>query len=562
MKGKVQDYIDLTTEQYQLVRELLRQHLPGIEVWAYGSRVKFTSHADSDLDLVAFAPPEQKQAVSDLRTALARSDLPFEVELFAWDDLPESFHKNIQRQKLVLQQKAEDSGTGGGWREYALAEVADIIGGGTPSSKQEECWAGDVPWITPKDLSQYPYRYIGHGVRSLSALGLKKSSARLLPSGAVLVTSRAPVGYVAIAEGEVTTNQGFKNLVLKEGHDPLFFYYLMKHNVPVLEAAASGTVFKELSGGTMKQLRFRVPPYAEQRAIAHILGTLDDKIELNRRMSETLEATAQALFKSWFIDFDPVIDNALAAGSPIPQPLQARAAVRASRKHTDDSASSSFRALFPSAFTHTDELGWIPDGWAVSSLDRIAEYLNGLACQKYPAQPGGRDLPVIKIRELRSGSCDQADRATDKVPSKYLVQDGDILFSWSGTLLVKPWVSGEGVLNQHLFKVTSQDYPRWFYYFWTRHHLQEFIGIAADKATTMGHIKRHHLTDARVCIPCDGVMQAADSHLEAVWQAAIDKLLENRQLAEIHEVLLPRLLSGKLAADTGHASVVAGSEDA
>jgi len=215
------------------------------------------------------------------------------------------------------------------WRTYKVSEFADVIGGGTPKTKVPEYWNGSIPWLTPKDLSTHEGRYISKGERNISQKGLSKSSAKILPPKTVLLTGRAPVGYIAIAKNELTTNQGFRNLLVKDGFSPEFIYYLLFNNVEYLKRHASGSTFQELSGSTLKELQFDIPEkISEQRAIAHILGSLDDKIELNRRMNRTLEAMARAIFKSWFIDFDPVIDNALRAGNPIPDSMAARTEIR------------------------------------------------------------------------------------------------------------------------------------------------------------------------------------------------------------------------------------------
>jgi type I restriction enzyme, S subunit len=194
----------------------------------------------------------------------------------------------------------------GEWREYRIGEIADIVGGSTPSTSDPSNFNGDIPWITPKDLSGPHERYVSRGERNLSRKGLESCSAQLLPAGTVLVTSRAPIGYAAIAKNPIATNQGFRNLIPKPGFDSEFLYYWVKAHVEELQRHASGSTFQELTGTALAQIRIRVPPLPEQRAIAHILGTLDDKIELNRRMSETLEAMARALFKAWFVDFEPV----------------------------------------------------------------------------------------------------------------------------------------------------------------------------------------------------------------------------------------------------------------
>jgi type I restriction enzyme S subunit len=202
-------------------------------------------------------------------------------------------------------------------------------------------------------------------------------------------------------------------------------------------------------------------------------------------------------------------------------------------------------ALFPDSFQES-EFGHIPAGWEVRSLDKTAHYLNGLALQKYP--PGdGPTLPVIKIAQLRKGDTVGADRCNTNLPPEYIIQDGDVLFSWSGSLEVELWCGGSGALNQHLFKVTSPEFPKWFYYLWTLHHLDEFRLIAADKATTMGHIQRGHLTAARVLIPPRPLLDAMTRTMAPLIEQIIANRIQSRTLARIRDALLPQLLSGKLS---------------
>lgn len=188
------------------------------------------------------------------------------------------------------------------WKTYKVSEFADVFNGGTPSTSDASNFGGDIPWITPKDLSNYEFRFISKGERSITKKGFENSSATLVPAGTILLTSRAPVGYLAIAQNPVTTNQGFKNITVKNGFDNQFVYYLLKSNVEFLKSHASGSTFAELSGSTLKNLSFKIPPLPEQRAIADVLSALDDKIDLNRRMNATLESLAQALFKHMFLD--------------------------------------------------------------------------------------------------------------------------------------------------------------------------------------------------------------------------------------------------------------------
>ncbi|MEQ1898714.1 MAG: restriction endonuclease subunit S [Vicinamibacterales bacterium] len=286
---------------------------------------------------------------------------------------------------------------------------------------------------------------------------------------------------------------------------------------------AIGATMPNLNEGIIRSFSLAIPPLPEQRAIAHFLGTLDDKIELNRRMNETLEAMARALFKSWFVDFAPV---------------------RAKAEGRDPGLPKSIADLFPDSFEDS-ELGEIPKGWEVKSLDECARFMNGLALQKYPPTDGN-SLPVVKIAQLRAGNTVGADRSSASLESDYVVNDGDILFSWSGSLECVLWAGGPGALNQHLFKVTSADYPRWLCYLGVHAHLDEFRHIAAGKATTMGHIQRHHLSDAKLVLPPRALLAAADLTMSPIVEGLWRRDVESRTLAALRDGLLPRLISGEL----------------
>jgi type I restriction enzyme S subunit len=304
------------------------------------------------------------------------------------------------------------------------------------------------------------------------------------------------------------------------------YYELLAQDINSLD---SGSAIPSTSRESFYSLPVRVPPLPEQRAIAHILGTLDDKIELNRRKSETLEAMARALFKSWFVDFDPV---------------RAKMEGRWRRGQSLPGLPAHLYDLFPDCLVDS-ELGEIPEGWEVKSLDEIARFLNGLALQRYPPADG-RSLPVIKIAQLRSGHTTGADRASADLDPDYVVDDGDILFSWSGSLECVVWAGGRGALNQHLFKVTSERYPRWLCYFGVHAHLDDFCHIAAGKATTMGHIQRHHLSSAKLAVPPSPLLGAMDTYILPIFEASWKRCLESRTLVTVRDALLPKLISGEL----------------
>jgi type I restriction enzyme, S subunit len=278
-----------------------------------------------------------------------------------------------------------------------------------------------------------------------------------------------------------------------------------------------------------------LPAIPTQRAIASILGSLDDKIELNRKTCETLEEMARAIFKSWFVDFDPV--RAKAAGE---KPASICKRLGLTREMLD---------LFPSRLVDS-ELGEVPEGWNLVGLDTIATFSNGLALQKYPSNGSG-SYPAIKIAQLNAENVDGADLVNRDVPDGYIIHAGDVLFSWSGSLEVKIWTGVDGALNQHLFKVTSHDYPKWFYYQWTLHHLPEFRQIAANKATTMGHIQRVHLSEAKVITPKSDVLRKMDKIMDPILGMSISMKIEQRRLAETRDTLLPKLISGEIEVPVG-----------
>ena len=200
------------------------------------------------------------------------------------------------------------------WKECTLAELGEIVGGATPSTKDEQNYGGDIAWITPKDLSTLKGRFISRGERNITEKGLRSCSAQIMPKNAVLFSSRAPIGYVAIAANPVCTNQGFKSIVSNSDNDPMFLYYLLKYNKNAIEAMGSGTTFKEVSGSTMRGIRVYVPiSKAEQQRIAAILSALDEKIAINREINDNLQQQAASIFAEWLntcTDFSTIGDMA------------------------------------------------------------------------------------------------------------------------------------------------------------------------------------------------------------------------------------------------------------
>ena len=308
--------------------------------------------------------------------------------------------------------------------------------------------------------------------------------------------------------------------------DPVFLSYFfgMKSFREHVNAIAVGATMPSLNTQLLSNVPIPHPTLPEQSAIAHILGTLDDKIELNRRMNQTLEAMARALFKSWFVDFDPVRAKMTGRDTGFPQDIA---------------------DLFPDRLVDS-ELGEIPQGWKVIPLDAIARFQNGLALQRFRPAHNEARLPVVKIAQLRAGEANSGEWASATIRPECIIEDGDVLFSWSGSLLVKTWCGGRAALNQHLFKVTSGRHPKWFYLNSLLSHLPAFRRIAQDKATTMGHIRRHHLTDALCVVPPDAVIAGISDTFTCLLEQKVANELVSRTLVTLRDTLLPKLISGEI----------------
>ena len=279
--------------------------------------------------------------------------------------------------------------------------------------------------------------------------------------------------------------------------DPQFVYYLATspafRNVAIKSMVGSSGR-QRVQQGVLDAFEVTVPPLRVQKQIGEFLSALDGKIQMNEKLNDNLEQQALAIFQQEFL-----------------------------------------------------REGELPDGWTSGSLLDIANYLNGLAMQKFRPADGESGLPVLKIKELRQGSCDaSSELCSPSIKPEYIVHDGDVIFSWSGSLLVDLWCGGTCGLNQHLFKVTSDKYHKWFYYAWTAHHLARFVAIAADKATTMGHIKREELAKAEVVIPDAASMERIGGILQPMYDLIISNRIENRKLAALRDTLLPQLMSGEL----------------
>lgn len=278
---------------------------------------------------------------------------------------------------------------------------------------------------------------------------------------------------------------------------PEYLYYLLKtpdFKKDVKDNYGSGSAIPRIILKDFKRMPVQYPALSLQKKIVSVLESIDAKRQTNNKINDNLQQQALEIFQQELL-----------------------------------------------------RDGELPEGWSKGSLLDIANYLNGLAMQKFRPADGENGLPVLKIKELRQGSCDtSSELCSPSIKPEYIVHDGDVIFSWSGSLLVDLWCGGTCGLNQHLFKVTSEKYPKWFYYAWTAHHLARFVAIAADKATTMGHIKREELAKAEVVIPDAASMERIGGILQPMYDLIISNRIENRKLAALRDTILPQLMSGEL----------------
>lgn len=386
------------------------------------------------------------------------------------------------------------------WQECALGEYAKVLGGYAFKSGDFGD-TGDFPVIKIKNvasgtLDMTSCQYISREVAN-TATRFKASRGDILiamtgshvhqPSsmvGKVIRYCTDNIAYINQRVGKVYSKD-----VNKLNEDFLYYFLKWDETTYGLALSAGGSANQaNISAGQIEGLALSLPCVDEQKLVAEILLSLDAKIDLMIRQKATLEALAQTYFYQWFIE------------NP-------------------------------------------NDNWEEKGLDEIANFLNGLALQKYP-YISGDSLFVIKIRELNNGYNDSTDLCSTDVPKKYIVHLGDVIFSWSGSLVVDIWKYDKGALNQHLFKVTSDKYPKWFYYYWIKYHLPEFQSIAQSKATTMGHIQRGHLTVAKVLVPSDEELEMMGETMQPLIEKIECNNAQILTLQKLRDTLLPKLISG------------------
>lgn len=380
------------------------------------------------------------------------------------------------------------------WIECKISDIGTVVGGATPSTKKPENYEnGIIAWITPKDLSTFTGRYIQRGERNITEVGLKSCSTQLLPKDTVLFSSRAPIGYVAIAANEVCTNQGFKSIVPNENTDPLFLYYLLKYNKDKIEGMGSGTTFKEVSGNTMKNIVVSVPTDKKvQKRISSMLGSIDDKIEENERINNNLEQQAKALYKDWFFDFSP--------------------------------------------FSSDENL---PNGWHIGTVGDIIQLHDS---KRVPLSGAERDK-MAKVYPYYGATSlmDYVDNYLFDGIYLLLGEDGTVVDSLGFPIL--QYVYGQFWVNNHAHIITGKEgfSVEELYLFFSLTNIKSIVTGAVQQKVSQQNLKK-----VPAIIPSKQALSAFDEIIQPIFAQIRNLRDENANLSQLRDTLLPKLMSGEL----------------
>ena len=391
------------------------------------------------------------------------------------------------------------------FKSYKLEDLGKIYSGGTPSTKISEYWNGDLNWLSSGETRD---TYIYDTEKTITQEGADNSSTKLATKGDIVIASAGQGftrGQASMVMIDTFVNQSVIVIHPNEKINNYYLLYNLKLRYNQLRQLSDHTSTRgSLTTKIIKDLDIDLPNLEIQNQIADIITIFDKKIRVNEQINHNLTNFIDINFKNYLLNFE---------------------------NYSEDELISS-------------EFGPIPKGWKVSSLTGIANYQNGLAMQKFPPEDPNDYFKVLKIKELRQGFIDEmSDICSKNIKKECIVYDGDVIFSWSGSLLVDIWAGGTCGLNQHLFKVTSSKFDKWFYYCWTKFYLDQFILIAKDKATTMGHIKRQHLEESLVLIPDKESYQYLTNMFQPIFAYLIKNKIEIKVLQTLRDTLLPKLMS-------------------
>ena len=549
--------IDITAEQRKTVLALLARHLPNTTAWVYGSRVKWTSRPESDLDLVVFAKPEQERRVSDLREAFEESNLPFRVDLFVWDTVPEQFRKTIEAERVVLVER-EELRVGSEWVHCTLADACSAINYGLTASASNDAAGPKFLRITDIVSGQLDWNTVPHVVADKDSI----AKYRLYDGDIVIARTGASTGtslYIKTPPRAVFASYLVRLQAKPDFNARFLAYYLKSKEFGEFIRGVLGdkSAQPNASASTMTAVPLSAPrDRTEQRAIAHVLGTLDDKIELNRRMNQTLEEMARALFKSWFVDFDPVRAKATLKHhhTTLPQGGSDWSVERA-RAYLD-SMDPNIAALFPDSFVDS-ELGPIPEGWEVNRLGNLCkkpEY--GYTASAKNETVGPKFLRITDINKkawLEWESVPYCEISGDDF-HKYRLIEGDILIArmadpGHGCVIEE---GQQAVFASYLirFRPVQKRYARLLQY-WLRSDAYWELVRERGGGTTRVSLNAKVLSEFSLTVPTCHLIDAFAKQVDSLRVGVVANSIESRALTALRDTLLPKLLSGKMRVSGG-----------
>lgn len=411
-------------------------------------------------------------------------------------------------------------------KKYKFSELYSMSSG--ISSKPEQAGHGS-PFLTFSDV--FNNYFVPDSLTNLMDTSEKEQETYSVKKGDIFLTRTSEtidelgMSCVALKDYPNATYSGFVKRLrpLQDDitHENYMGFYLRSRffrktmtNNAVLTLRAS------LNEEIYSYLNLYLPDYKTQKSVGDFLLLLNAKIALNNRINAELEAMAKTLYDYWFVQFDfPNEEN---------KPYKTSGG----------------------AMVWNEELKReIPEGWSVGTLLDIADYTNGLACQKF--RPTGNEdvLKVIKIREMHEGFSSEPELVRADIPEKVKIDNGDVLFSWSASLEVQVWARGKGALNQHIFKVTSNKYPKSFYFYQLVNYLQHFKMMAENRKTTMGHITQEHLLQSRIVLPPKPLTLELEKIIAPLFKKKLNNELENQQLSALRDWLLPMLMNGQVVVE-------------
>jgi type I restriction enzyme S subunit len=425
------------------------------------------------------------------------------------------------------------------WNEVQLGDVSQIRRGSSPRPIINFMSKDGMPWVKIADATESNSRFITRTKEFIKEEGVPRSV--IVKDGDLILSNSGTAGLPKFMKITACIHDGWQVFKELNGVDKKFLYYTLINIRSSLLHNAYDSTMKNLTLDMVREAKINLPPITIQKKIAHILSTLDDKIELNRKMNETLEEMAQALFKSWFVNFDPVHAK---AGCKTADELEAAA--------KDLGISKEVLDLFPSEFVES-EMGMIPKGWEEKKLYDTAKYINGAAFKSKDFSADNVGLPIVKIVELKNGISSKTKYTEFQFQDKYGIKNGDILYSWSGSpetsLDVFKWFGGNGWLNQHIFKLEFKSKEEMHHtYFLLKSMKPLLVETAKQKQTTgLGHITVADMKRIKIAYPENSLLSAFSKIMGPFFDKSSLLLQEIISLEKTRDTLLPKLLSGEVS---------------